>query len=123
MAISDERQYIPRRVPSDPGRATQLSPMNQIYDAGTGAPKIVIILRRDQGDEVLFRELYNALATVAAEDPRYTVYVSTDAREGTHTLLDDYGNTLEQVLVAAAHEEVLFRKMNRDSQGGGESNK
>lgn len=89
--------------------------MDQIYDAGPGAPKIVVVLRRDQGDEVLFRELRSALAIVAAEDPRYTVYVSTDAREGPHTPLDDYGNSLEQVLVAAAHEEVLFRKRDRDS--------
>ncbi|MGH3808805.1 MAG: hypothetical protein ACRDRU_19680 [Pseudonocardiaceae bacterium] len=74
-------------------------------------------------DETLFRELCSALATVAAEDPRYTMYVSTDAHEETHTPLDDHGNTLEQVLVAAVHQEVLFRKRNRDSQGGGEGNK
>ena len=97
--------------------------MDQIYDAGPGAPEIVVVLRRGQGGEVLFRELCSALAIVAAEDPRYTVYVSTDARKGTHTPLDDYGNSIEQVLAAAAHEEVLFRKTNRDSENGGEGAK
>ncbi|MBV9010905.1 MAG: hypothetical protein JO272_02435 [Pseudonocardiales bacterium] len=94
--------------------------MDQIYDAGHGAPEIVVVLRCGQDGEVLFRELCSALATVAAEDPRYTVYASADAREGTHTPIDDYGNSIEQVLAAAAHEEALFRKRNHDSQSGGE---
>ena len=94
--------------------------MDQIHDAGPGAPEIVVVLRRGQGSEVLFRELCSALAIVAAEDPRYTVYVSTDAHKGIHTPLDDYGNSIEQVLAAAAHEEMLFRKSNRDFENGGE---
>jgi uncharacterized protein YbcV (DUF1398 family) len=97
--------------------------MDQIYDAGPGAPEIVVVLKRSQCGEALFRELCSALATVAAEDPRYTVHVSTDARKRTHTPLDDYGNSIEQVLAAAAHEAVLFRKRNRDSQSGGEGGK
>lgn len=114
--ISDEQQHTPRRVPSDPGRATQVSPIDQIYDAGPGALEIVVVLQRDQGNEVLFQELCSALAILAAEDRRYTVYVSTDARKETHTPLDNYGDSIEQVLAAAAHEEVLFRKRNRDSK-------
>ncbi len=94
--------------------------MDQIYDTGPGAPEIVVVLKRSQCGESLFRELRSALATVAAEDPRYTVHASTDARKGTHTPLDDYGNSIEQVLAAAAHEAVLFRQRNRDSQSGGE---
>lgn len=94
--------------------------MDQIYDARPGAPEIVVVLKRSQCGEALFRELCSALVTVAAEDPRYTVHVSTDARKGTHTPLDDYGNSIEQVLAVVAREAVLFRKKNRDSQSGGE---
>jgi hypothetical protein len=87
--------------------------MDQIYDVEPGAPEIVVVLQCGQGGEVLFWELCSALAIVTAEDPRDTVYVSIDARKGTHTPLDDYGNSIEQVLAAAAHEEVLFRKKSR----------
>jgi hypothetical protein len=82
--------------------------MDRIYDAGPGAPEIVVVLRCGQGGEVLFQQLCAALALMAADDARYTVYVSTDAREATHTPLDDFGDSLEQVLVAAAHEEVII---------------